>query len=70
VLYRHLVEENGEDSLLHLTGILGTEDDHFLVGKVDGHRGRRGHTSSVSVGWEGTTIVNCVIRVESLQLFS
>ena len=39
VLDGHLVEENGENTLLHLSGVLSTEDDHFLLGKVDGDRG-------------------------------
>lgn len=36
VLDGHLVEENSEDALLHLTGVLGTQDDHLLLGEVDG----------------------------------
>lgn len=39
VLDWHLVVEDSEDTLLHLTGILGTEDDHLLLGKVDGDGG-------------------------------
>lgn len=39
VLDRHLVEQNSEDTLLHLTGILSTEDDHLLLAKVDGDGG-------------------------------
>lgn len=39
VLHGHLVEEHSEDTLLHLTGILGAKDDHLLVGKVDGDGG-------------------------------
>lgn len=37
VLDRHLVEENSEDTLLHLTSVLSTEDDHLLLLKVDGN---------------------------------
>lgn len=70
MLDRHLVEEDGEDTLLHLTGVLGTKDDHLLLGEVDGNRGRRGHTSGESVGWEGTGVVDDIVGVEVLQLLS
>lgn len=36
VLNGHLVEENGENTLLHLTSVLSTKDDHLLLGEVDG----------------------------------
>lgn len=36
VLNRTLVKHDGEDTLLHLAGILGTKDDHLLLGEVDG----------------------------------
>lgn len=66
----HLVEEYREDSLLHLSSVLSTQDDHLLLREVDGHRGGRGHTSGISVGREGTSVVDNVVRVEGLQLFS
>lgn len=66
----HLVEENGEDTLLHLTGVLSTEDDHLLLLEVDGDRGARGHTLSVSVGGERSGIVDGVVGVEVLELLS
>lgn len=69
VLDRHLVEENGEDTLLHFTGILGTQDNHLLLGEVDCDGGTRGHTLSVSVGWERTSIVDGVIGLEVNELF-
>lgn len=31
VLDRHFVEKNGENTLLHLTSVLGTQDDHLLL---------------------------------------
>lgn len=68
VLNRHLVEEHGEDTLLHLTGILRAEDDHLLVGKVDGNGGGRGHTLGVAVGRERTGVVDHVVGVEVLEL--
>lgn len=70
VLDGHFVEENGEDTLLHLTGVLGTEDNHLLGGKVDGDGGGRGHTLSETVGGESTSVVDCVVGVESLQLLT
>ena len=68
VLYWHLVEENCEDTLLHLTGVLGTENDHFSIGKVDSDRGCRCHAGCVPVSWEGTGIVDDIVRMEVLEL--
>lgn len=70
VLDGALVEHDGEDTLLHLARVLGTEDDHLLLGKVDGDRGARGHTLSVAVGGEGTGIVDGVVGVEVLELLA
>jgi len=39
VLDGALVEHDGEDALLHLTGVLGAKDDHLLLGEVDGDGG-------------------------------
>ena len=60
----------GLANLLHLTGVLSSKNNHLLIGKVDGHRGARGHTLGVSVGREGTGIVDGVVGVEVLQLFA
>lgn len=70
VLDGHFVEENGEDTLLHLTSVLGTEDDHLLGLEVDGDGGDRGHTGSVTVGREGTGVVDGVVGVEVLELLT
>lgn len=70
VLDGHLVEENGEDALLHLTGVLGTQDDHLLGGEVDGDRGGRGHALGVAVGGELAGIVDGVVGVEVLELLA
>lgn len=70
VLDGHLVEEDGEDTLLHLAGVLGTQDDHLLLGEVDGHRGGRGHALGVAVGGEGAGIVDGVVGVEVLELLT
>lgn len=67
VLDWHLVEEHSEDTLLHLTSILGAEDDHLLFSEVDGDGGSRGHTGGVSVGWEGTSVVNDIVGVEMFE---
>ena len=69
VLDGHLVEEDGEDTLLHLSGVLSTEDNHLLFGKVDGDGGGRCHTLSEAVGREGAGIVDHVVRVEVLEFF-
>lgn len=69
VLDGHLVKQNSENALLHLSGILGTENDHLLVGEVDGNRRGRGHPGGESVSWEGTSIVDGVVGMEMLELF-
>lgn len=69
VLDGHFVEEDGEDSLLHLAGVLGTQDNHLLLGKVDGHGGSRGHTLGEAVGREGTGVVDDIVGVEAAELF-
>jgi len=69
VLDWHLIEENGENTLLHLSGILGTENNHFLIGEVDSNRGSGGHALGVSVCWEGAGIVDGVIGVEVFEIF-
>lgn len=68
MLHGHLVEEDGEDALLHLASILGAEDDHLPLGKVDGDRGRRGHALGVPVGGESTGIVDDIVGMEVLEL--
>ena len=68
VLDRHFVEEDGEDTLLHLTGVLGTKDDHLLLGEVDGDRGGRGHTLGEAVGGERASVVDDIVGVEALKL--
>ena len=60
----------GLANLLHLTGVLSSENNHFLIGKVDGDRSSRGHTTSIPVGRESAAIVNNIVRMEVLQLLS
>lgn len=47
-----------EDTLLHLTGILGTEDDHLHSLEVDPDGGGGSHTGGESVGRELASIVD------------
>lgn len=68
VLDGHLVKQDGKDTLLHLSGVLGTQDDHLPFGEVDGHRRGRGHTLGEAVGREGTGIVDDIVWVEVLEL--
>lgn len=68
VLDGHLEEEDGEDALLHLTSVLCAEDDHFLLGKVDGDGSRRSHACRVAIRREGASVVDDIVGVEVLQL--
>lgn len=70
VLDWHLVEENSEDTLLHLTGVLSTKDDHLLLGEVNGDGGWGGHSLGVSVGWERSGVVDGVIWMEVLKILA
>lgn len=56
--------------LLHFTGVLSTEDDHLLLGEVDGDGGARGHTSGVPVGGEATGVEDGVVGLEVLELLA
>jgi ACT domain-containing protein len=69
VLDGHLVKEDSEDTLLHLSSILSTEDDHLLLGKVDGDGSGGGHTLSETVSGEGTSVVDHIVGVEVLEFF-
>jgi hypothetical protein len=68
VLDGHLIEEDGEDTLLHLTSVLGAEDNHLPLGEVDRNGCWGGHALGVSVCWERTGIVNGVVRLEMLKI--
>lgn len=70
VLDWHLVEENGENTLLHLTSVLGTKDNHLLLGEVDSDGGWGGHALGVSVGWERSGVVDGVIWVEVFKILA
>jgi hypothetical protein len=68
VLDGHLVEENSEDTLLHLSGVLGSENDHLLLGEVDSNGSGRGHSSGESVGGERSSVVDSVVGLEVDEL--
>lgn len=52
------VVHDGEDTLLHLSSVLCTENDHLHSLEVDLDRGGRGHTGGESVGRELTGVVD------------
>ena len=52
------VVHDREDTLLHLSRVLGAEDDHFHTLEVDLDRGGRAHTLGESVGRELSGIVD------------
>src|ERR1700733_858446 len=70
MLHRHLVEENCKDALLHLARIFCPKNDHLFIGKVDGYTRRTCHSGGISISGKGPGIIDGVIRVEVLQLFS
>lgn len=70
VLDGHFVEENSEDTLLHLTGVLSTQDNHLLIGEIEGDGCARSHTLRELVGRERTGVVDSVVGVEVLQLLT
>lgn len=69
MLDRHQVEHDSENTLLHLTSVLSTEDDHLHVLEVDLNGSVRGHTLSVDVSGELTSVVDGKVRfAEVLKL--
>lgn len=70
VLHWHLVEENREDALLHLTGVFGAENYHLLLGEVESNGGTRCHALGELVGRERASIVDGVVGLEALQLLT
>lgn len=66
----HFVEENSENTLLHLTSVLSTEDNHLLLGKVESDGSTRSHTLREFVGRERTSIVDGVVGREVLELLT
>ena len=49
---------DGEDTLLHLTGVLSAEDDHLHTLEVDLDGGRGGHALGETVGGELAGVVD------------
>lgn len=62
--------EGNNSPLLHLTSIFGTEDNHLLLGEVDGNGGGGGHTGGEAVGGESTGVVDDIVGVEVLELLA
>jgi hypothetical protein len=59
-----------EDTLLHLSGVLGTEDDHLLPLEVDLDGSLGGHSSGEPVGGELSSVVDDEVGLsELLELF-
>ena len=61
-LHWHEVVHQGEDPFLHLAGVFGAQNDHFLFLEADVNRGFRGHAFGEAVGGELARIVNGEIR--------
>ena len=52
------IVHHAEDTLLHLSGVLGTENDHLHALEVDLDRSGGGHTGREAVGGELAGIVD------------
>lgn len=50
-----------EDTLLHLSGVFGSEDDHLHPLEVDLDGRGRGHSGREAVGWELAGVVDCEV---------
>ena len=70
MLYRHLVEQNGKNALLHLSSIFSTQDDHLLLSEINCNGCGGCHPGCVSVGREGAGIIDGIVGVEIDELFS
>jgi hypothetical protein len=62
----HEVVHNGEDTLLHLSGVLGTEDNHLHALEVDLDGCGRSHTGSETVRRELAGVVNNKVGLAKL----
>jgi hypothetical protein len=58
-----------KDTLLHFSGVLRAEDDHFHTLKVDLHRGRAAHTLGETVGRELASIVDDKVGLAECRQF-
>ncbi len=68
-LLGHQVMHDGEDALLHLPRILGSQDDHLAGVEVEGDTRLAGHPGGVLVGGELTGIQDGKVRLSvGLQL--
>jgi hypothetical protein len=64
------VVHNGENTLLHLTSILSSEDDHLHTLEVNLDGGCRAHAFRKSVGRELAGVVNDEVRFPEVSEFS
>ena len=68
--FGHQVIHNGEDPLLHFTGILGAENNDFTIFKADINTGRGCHPRRISISRESTRVINDEVRLtKGFQLF-
>ena len=58
-----------KDTLLHLSGIFRTENDHFHALKVDLDGGRAAHALGEAVGRELAGVVNDKVRLAKVGEF-
>ena len=58
MISRQITYHDGEDTLLHLTGVLSAEDDHLHTLEVDLYGGRGGHALGETVGGELAGVVD------------
>jgi hypothetical protein len=60
----------GPLTLLHLSRVLSTKNNHLLLSEVDRNRSGGGHAGSESVGRESAGVVDRVVGVEVLELLA
>lgn len=57
----HEIVHDGEDTLLHFTGVLGAEDDHLALLEVEGDGGRANDPGNMLVGVEFAGVEDIVV---------
>jgi hypothetical protein len=60
----------GSLTLLHLSRVLSTKNNHLLLSEVDRDGSGGGHAGSEAVGRESAGVVDCVVGVEVLELLA
>ena len=70
ILLGHDVVHDGEDSLLHLTGVLGAQDHHFAAAEAQGDTRVSGDSGDRWVGGMAARVVDDIVgRTKVLELF-